>query len=120
MSAEEYEKNDPRLLPDWLAKSDPEKNQAMRKFYDGHPDVAPLNYGTFPDPGRVSRRWMVVSTIMVPGWLLLWCENTGAEGAVKAPTADEWSAAFHAPSNPYLFADSERVTLMREGGEAWV
>ena len=41
---------------------------------------------------------------------MLQCVECGAHGTVDDPTKDEWSDAFHSPSKPYHWQDSQRVT----------
>lgn len=74
-----------------------------------------LNAGTFPDPRAGERRWFCFSTAIAQVWLMLYCENTGAQGVVKDPTSEEWSWAFDCPSNPKFWWENERVTVMQEG-----
>lgn len=73
-----------------------------------------LNSGTFPDPHQSEREWWCYSTALAPCWLMLCCNKTGAEGVVKDPTREEWRWAYDCPSNPKLWEDSSRVTVMKE------
>lgn len=59
--------------------------------------------------------WIVFSTALSEGWLMLQCVECGMHGTVNDPSADEWSAAFHAPSKPYRWAENDRVTLRGAG-----
>lgn len=74
-----------------------------------------LNSGTFPDPRQDEREWWGYSTCLCPPWLMLFCNNTGAEGVVKECSRDEWAAAYHWPSTPQRWTDNSRVTVMKEG-----
>ncbi len=55
--------------------------------------------------------WWVFSTAIAEGWLMLYCGKTGQTGSVRDPSREEWSEAFHAPSNHYRWYDDERVTI---------
>lgn len=54
---------------------------------------------------------VVFSTALNEGCLMVQCVNCGAHGSVDDPSADEWSEAFYAPSNPYRWMDDERVNI---------
>lgn len=43
------------------------------------------------------------------------CVNCGTAGTVDDPSKEEWSEAFHAPSNPYGWDDGSRVTVRGRG-----
>jgi len=58
-----------------------------------------------------SHKWIVFSTLLEESWLLVKCE-CGDVGAIKDPTSEEWSEAYHAPSSPYLWPDPERVEVL--------
>jgi hypothetical protein len=58
--------------------------------------------------------WMVFSTALQEGWLMLQCAKCGAHGTVEDPSAEEWSKAFYAPSHPYAWRDKSRVMLHPE------
>ena len=53
------------------------------------------------------RNWYVVSTGIASRSLILECSKSGARGVVKDPSAEEWAAAFYAPSNPYMWTGGE-------------
>jgi hypothetical protein len=53
--------------------------------------------------------WVVFSTALGEGWLMLQCVDCGQHGTVNAPTKKEWERAFHAPSRPYRWVDESRV-----------
>lgn len=55
--------------------------------------------------------WVVFSTALAEGWLMVQCTICGAMGTVDDPTKEEWSQAFHAPSRPYRWQDGLRVTI---------
>ncbi|MEQ8511534.1 MAG: hypothetical protein RLN67_13840 [Algiphilus sp.] len=56
---------------------------------------------------NASREWWVISTSLVDAALILECDGTGALGIVRDPTKQEWSEAFHAPSNPYRWTGGD-------------
>ena len=64
--------------------------------------------------------WVVFSTAMDDGCLMLSCTKCGAFGIVPDPTKEEWSRAFHTPANPYPWYDNARVRLMRRERGRWV
>ena len=55
--------------------------------------------------------WMVFSTAIKQGWLMLYCDKTGRTGSVRDPSKEEWEAAFYAPSAPYRWHDDSRVVV---------
>jgi hypothetical protein len=61
-----------------------------------------------------THEWVVFSTALDQGWLMVQCVTCGAMGTVNDPTEEEWAAAFHAPSTPYRWDDNSRVTLRRK------
>lgn len=63
--------------------------------------------------------WVVFSTALAQGWLMLQCVRCGRHGTVDDPSKTEWSAAFHAPSAPYRWTDDGRVTR-RDTGPLYV
>lgn len=61
----------------------------------------------------VANEWVVISTALLEGALILVCAETGAYGIVREPTKAEWSEAFHAPSNPYRWrGGDDRVEVL--------
>ena len=65
--------------------------------------------------------WLVFSTALNDGVLMLICENTGSFGIVRNPTRREWEDAFDAPSKPYRWKggyDLVEVQKLVEG--KWV
>lgn len=61
--------------------------------------------------------WVVFSTALQDRALMLECVSCRAFGVVKDPSSEEWAAGYHAPSAPYRWAENDRVTVIREGGE---
>src|SRR5262245_56911678 len=66
-------------------------------------------------PGQCSvsgrgHEWVVYSTALREGWLMLQCVECGAMGTIDDPAPEEWSAAYDAPAIPYRWHDSTRVT----------
>lgn len=58
-------------------------------------------------------RFVVFSTAVQDGVLLVECNECGRVGIVPDPTREEWSKAFTAPSQPYDWSDNARVKLLR-------
>lgn len=58
--------------------------------------------------------WTVYSTAVGEGCLMLECK-CGAFGTIDIPTLEEWQAAFHAPSNPYLWDGGDERVHVRKG-----
>lgn len=56
--------------------------------------------------------WWVVSTAILTGVLMLECKSCELRGIVENPSAQEWEAAFYAPSTPYKWKDKDRVIIM--------
>ena len=57
--------------------------------------------------------WVVFSTTLQEGRLMLQCVICGIEGTIDDPTREEWRRAFHAPSAPYRWGNASRVTVRR-------
>lgn len=55
--------------------------------------------------------WVVFSTAIREGALMLECVVCGSFGTVDDPSKQEWSKAFDAPSKPYRWHDGDRVTV---------
>lgn len=55
--------------------------------------------------------WVVFSTALTEGWLMVQCVKCRAMGTVDHPTKKEWRKAFHAPSSPYRWHNGSRVTI---------
>ncbi len=62
----------------------------------------------------MEHEWIVFSTAVGVGCLMLRCQQCEAFGTIDDPTLDEWKTAFYAPSNPYRWSDNKRVNI-REG-----
>lgn len=58
-----------------------------------------------------THEWVVFSTALKEGWLMLQCVDCGMHGAVENPSTKEWSKGFQAPSRPYCWHDESRVTV---------
>lgn len=55
--------------------------------------------------------WVVFSTAVGDGCLLVQCVDCGLHGTVDDPSKKEWRKAFHAPSRPYRWHDGSRVQV---------
>ncbi len=55
--------------------------------------------------------WVVFSTALEEGCLMLQCVKCGAMGSVDDPSKEEWSEAYHAPASPYRWQDAARVRV---------
>ena len=60
---------------------------------------------------KCNHEWVVFSTVLSDVLLLVQCVGCGACGTVDDPSEDEWRAAFRAPSEPYRWNASGRVTV---------
>jgi|GEM_PF-5481788 hypothetical protein len=58
-----------------------------------------------------SHEWAVFSTALADVCLMTQCVKCGAIGTVDDPTKQEWSQAFAASEEPYLWEDNSRVTI---------
>lgn len=58
--------------------------------------------------------WVVFSTAMNDGCLMLQCVQCGLHATVDDPSKEEWSKAYHAPSKPYRWRDETRVVIHEE------
>jgi hypothetical protein len=66
----------------------------------------------------IEREWVVFSTAVEDGVLMLECAKTGAFGIVRNSSKEEWSAAFTAPDSPYRWnGGDDRVELIHERGD---
>ena len=61
-----------------------------------------------------NHEWVVFSTALEEGWLMLQCVECGLHAAVDDPSKEEWSQASHAPSKPYRWQDQARVVIHEE------
>jgi hypothetical protein len=62
--------------------------------------------------------WVVFSTAMEEGWLMVQCVRCIAHGTVDDQTPEEWDRAYTAPSKPYRWLDGARVTRHPENDGA--
>lgn len=53
--------------------------------------------------------WVVFSTALQDGSLMVQCVKCGEMGTVHDHSKEEWGKAFHAPSHPYLWTNDSRV-----------
>jgi hypothetical protein len=58
-----------------------------------------------------AHEWVVFSTALSDGWLMLQCVKCGLHGTIKDPSKKEWNKAFHAPARPYRWKDRTRVHI---------
>jgi len=58
--------------------------------------------------------WVVFSTALGDGWIMLQCVDCGMHATVEDPTSEEWGQAFHAPSRPYQWLDETRIVIHPE------
>ena len=61
-----------------------------------------------------AHEWVVFSTALAEGWLMLQCVECLARATIDDPTEEEWAEAFHAPSRPYRWTDETRVHFRTE------
>lgn len=59
-------------------------------------------------------RWIVFSTALSSGELMLACSRCDAYATVLPEDSAEWSAAYYAPSSPYLYRGNGKLKL-RDG-----
>jgi hypothetical protein len=62
----------------------------------------------------LKHEWVVFSTAIEEGWLMLQCVECGLNATVDDPSREEWRQAFHAPSKPYRWHDENRVVIHDE------
>jgi hypothetical protein len=55
--------------------------------------------------------WVVFSTALQEGWLMVQCVRCQAHATIDKPSQEDWQAAFHAPSKPYRWSDESRLTI---------
>lgn len=67
------------------------------------------------EPTCHGHEYVVFGTALLQRCLMVQCVHCGQHGTVDDPSADEWSAAYHAPSVPYRWADDRRVTRRAVG-----
>lgn len=61
-----------------------------------------------------NHEWVVFSTAINEGWLMLQCVECGLHATVGDSSKKEWSKAFHAPSKPYRWHEENRVVIHEE------
>jgi hypothetical protein len=61
-----------------------------------------------------NHEWVVFSTALDDGCLMLQCVECGLHGTVDDPSREEWKNAFRAPSQPYRWQDDSRVVSHEE------
>ena len=83
------------------------KNTRKKKRNHGH--AMPAGAGI--DGGVHDHEWVVFSTALSEGSLMLQCVQCGAMGTVDQPTKEEWNDAFHASTCPHRWRDATRVTI---------
>jgi hypothetical protein len=59
--------------------------------------------------------WVVFSTTLAERCLMLNCVKCAMHGSVDAPSEQEWSEAFNAPTRPYRWTDHSRITIRGPG-----
>ena len=69
----------------------------------------PLTRATISCACEAGHEWVVYSTALEEGWLMLQCVECGLMGTIENPSKEEWSQAFHASSRPYPWSDEGRV-----------
>ena len=62
---------------------------------------------------QCKHEWVVFSTAIDDGYLIVQCAKCRTIGAVEDPTKEEWANASRAPSQPYVWLDGNRVTKRR-------
>lgn len=62
----------------------------------------------------LKHEWVVFSTALEEGWLMLQCVECGLNATVDDPSMEEWAQAFHARSKPYRWHDENRVVTHEE------
>src|SRR5262249_37322289 len=61
--------------------------------------------------------WVVFSTALQRGALILECMGCHAFGVVEDPTSEGWGEAHDAPSQPYRWQGNACVKIIRQPGE---
>lgn len=69
-----------------------------------------------------AHEWVVFSTALGEGWLMLQCVECALHATVEDPSRGEWSQASRAPSKPYRWHDETRVVVQghRSGNQLYV
>lgn len=58
--------------------------------------------------------WRVYSTAICPPTIMMSCAKCNEYGFVQDFTGDEWSKAYHSPSDPYIWKGVGEVLLYDE------
>ena len=67
---------------------------------------------SLPSPAQNTESdWWVYSTAVAERAILVENRTTGQRATVRDTSSEEWSAAFHAPSNPYRWQLPERLVI---------
>lgn len=117
---EAHRLRDPMLSPEWAMMNPRERMQALRMHSATRPGAPSPNRGTFPDSQGPEREWVVCTTHLTEGWILLECRKTMAYGAVKQPTCEEWlkcSDMMYGGHHSYPWPEYWRVTFLPKGWE---
>ena len=56
-------------------------------------------------------RWEVYSTALCPPTIMVRCLDCDATGSITDYTQEEWRAAYHAPSNPFVYIGEGTVEI---------
>jgi hypothetical protein len=96
----------------------PSRRRANHPRGDGSTADGPAN-GPHARPRRtitcIGHEWVVYSTAVLDGWLMLQCVECGAMGTIDDPSAQEWGEAYHAPNRPYRWQEESRVHVRGTG-----
>ncbi len=88
--------------------------QPVLKVYIVPPQGRQDSSDSEPDESHIlcqhGHEWVVFSTNISFGCLMVQCVECGAFGTVDDPSKQEWSEAYDAPSRPYRWNDVSRVT----------
>jgi hypothetical protein len=63
-----------------------------------------------------NHEWVVFSTAVDDGCLMLQCVGCNAYATIRDPSKKEWSKAYHAHSTPYRWHDERRLVIEQENG----
>lgn len=62
---------------------------------------------------QCKHEWVVFSTAINDGYVIVQCCKCDTVGAIENPTKEEWADAYDAPSHPYHWSDNDRVTKQK-------
>jgi hypothetical protein len=65
-------------------------------------------------PMACQHEWVVFSTALRYGVLMVECADCHAFGIIGQPSWEEWAAAHHAPKAPYRWEHGGRVRVIKE------